>query len=340
MKSHGLALLLLLVAACGRVDHARHDAVPVHAQAPPSGHELGRSIYNFRCYFCHGYSGDAKTLAATYLDPPPRDFRGTAPGSLPHEAMVDAIADGRRGTAMRGFRGVLTDAEIGAVAAFVRAEFIEAKAEKTRYHTTANGWPDHDRYRAAFPFARGEIALDAAEATLDPLQEAGRSLFMTTCISCHDRARVTSDGAVWETQPLSFPRNGRGPGSLYTADAAAGSYDTLSGASPYRVHDRAPVLDRASAAERRGEALFQKNCAFCHAADGTGRNWIGAFLEPHPRDLTSDQAMRDMTRARLAATVAEGLPQTSMPAWKDVLAPDEIGAIVAYVARAFHPLAD
>ena len=30
-------------------------------------HERGRAIYNFRCYFCHGYSGDARTLAATYL---------------------------------------------------------------------------------------------------------------------------------------------------------------------------------------------------------------------------------------------------------------------------------
>ena len=26
-------------------------------------HEAGRAIYNYRCYFCHGYSGDARTLA-------------------------------------------------------------------------------------------------------------------------------------------------------------------------------------------------------------------------------------------------------------------------------------
>ncbi len=46
--------------------------------SPPAAkldtHEQGRAVYNFRCYFCHGYSGDAKTLAATYLQPPPRDF--------------------------------------------------------------------------------------------------------------------------------------------------------------------------------------------------------------------------------------------------------------------------
>ena len=38
--------------------------------AASDSHETGRAIYNFRCYFCHGYSGDAQTLAARYLSPP------------------------------------------------------------------------------------------------------------------------------------------------------------------------------------------------------------------------------------------------------------------------------
>ena len=44
--------------------------------------EAGRSVYNFRCYFCHGYSGDARTLAAEFLSPPPRDFTDTDPEAL------------------------------------------------------------------------------------------------------------------------------------------------------------------------------------------------------------------------------------------------------------------
>jgi len=50
--------------------------------------------------------------------------------------------------------------------------------------------------------------------------------------------------------------------------------------------------------------------------------------------------MDTMTRTRLSTTIREGLPGSSMPAWKSVLSEKEIAAIVAYVAKAFHPLPD
>jgi cytochrome c oxidase cbb3-type subunit 3 len=40
----------------------------------------------------------------------------------------------------------------------------------------------------------------------------------------------------------------------------------------------------------------------------------------------------------LSATIREGLPGTSMPAWKNVLNGKQIAAIVAYVGKAFYPL--
>jgi cytochrome c oxidase cbb3-type subunit III len=107
-----------------------------------------------------------------------------------------------------------------------------------------------------------------------------------------------------------------------------------------RDERHAPKLTAASTLERRGEALFRKNCAFCHAADGSGRNWIGTFMEPHPRDLTDPAFRRAATRARLVQSIREGLPGTSMPAWKSVLAQSDIDAIVAYVRHAFGPYTD
>ena len=62
-------------------------------------------------------------------------------------------------------------------------------------------------------------------------------------------------------------------------------------------------------------------------------------MEPHARDLTNPEFMRSMSRARLKMTIEEGLPGTSMPAWKSVLKAEEITAIIAYVNRALHPLA-
>ncbi len=93
-------LLLLLITystAAGSGDVAPDD----------DRHEQGRDIYNYRCYFCHGYSGDAKTLTSTYLNPAPRDFTGSDPQALPRQRMIDVVTSGKPGTAMHGFSRVL-----------------------------------------------------------------------------------------------------------------------------------------------------------------------------------------------------------------------------------------
>jgi cytochrome c oxidase cbb3-type subunit 3 len=330
MRRAALLCLCLALAACSERS-APPPAPAVPPQAGPARHELGRSIYNFRCYFCHGYSGDAKTLASTYLSPRPRAFSETSPAKLSRERMLDSIKYGRIGTAMRGFDNILNADEIAAVADFVRQEFMIEKAVNTRYHTAANGWPDHQRYAAAFPFANGTLALDDPVDKMTPQQRAGRRLFMASCVSCHDSATVRDPGAPWDSRPLSYPRNGFVPGD--------DKLDAVASATPYHLHDKGPLLAGLTPSERRGEKLFQDNCSFCHGGDGTGKNWIGAFLEPHPRDLTSAGAMAGMTRARLTGVIREGLPETSMPAWKSVLSAADIEAVADYIHRAFHPLA-
>jgi cytochrome c oxidase cbb3-type subunit III len=293
--------------------------------APAADLELGRKVYNFRCYFCHGYSGDARTLAASYLNPRPRDF--TAAPVLEREAILQTVRAGRQGTAMKSFTGILSEAELVAVAAFVEAEFVQRKAPNTAYHNEANGWPDHQRFQIAFPFVRGEIKLDAAAESLTLAQQQGRQLFLTSCISCHDRAHVNDEGPAWSSRPLSYPRMGFLPGQQTVVDA-------VSSASVYAKHDVVPVIEGLSAEQKNGEALFQANCAFCHGADGTGKNWIGQFMEPKARDLTAYTAS-EMSTQRLRQTIRDGLPGTSMPAWQHVLKPAEIEAVTAYVRRAF-----
>lgn len=290
-------------------------------------HERGRAVYNFRCYFCHGYSGDAKTLAASYVTPRPRDF--TAAPALDAAQIAATLRHGRPGTAMKSYANVLSADEVDAVATFVEREFVQAKARNTAYHTPENGWPGHERHAPAFPFARGEIALDAPPASLTADQRRGRELFLSTCISCHDRARVDDEGPAWAARPVSYPRIGFAPGTPNTPPV-----DAVSSASVYAKHEVAPRLANLSPQERRGEALFQANCAFCHGGDGTGRNWIGQFMEPKARDLTQ-YTRASMPRQRLVQRIREGLPDTSMPAWRHVLQPAEIDAVAAYVQRAF-----
>lgn len=323
------ALLLSLALYCGLPSSALAAVSAPSHTFDTEQLEMGRKIYNFRCYFCHGYSGNGQTVAASLLSPPPVDFTRADANQFTQEHIVSVLLNGKPGTAMQAFRNVLSQPQIQQVAAFVVDEFVRRKAPNTRYHTAENGWPNHQRYQEAFPFATGEIPASQPWETLSAAQVNGKRLFMSSCVICHDRG---GDHTVWEARPLSYPRN------HYSPSAPPPTLDAITSASPYLLHSFAPQVANLTELEQRGQQLFQENCAFCHAADGTGKNWIGSFLEPHPRNLRDPVFMGSMTRARLAATIREGLPNTSMPAWKSVLDATDITAIIAYVAKAFHPL--
>ncbi|MBF0382953.1 MAG: c-type cytochrome [Magnetococcales bacterium] len=295
-----------------------------------TNHEIGRKIYNFRCYYCHGYSGDAATLATTFLDPKPMDFTKADQDELTLERIISAITDGREGTGMVSFTSVLNPEEIQILAEFVREEFVIKKAVNTLYHIEENGWGNHDRYKEAFPFAKGTIPIDTPDSELSLEQKRGKALFLSTCVSCHDRAVVRDEGVIWETQAVSYPRN------QYSHRGEP--LDAVSRATPFSKHDIPPKAEGLNAQERKGEGLFQKNCAFCHGADGTGKNWIGTFMEPHPRDLTNPEFMQGVDAEYLLSVIQEGLPGTSMPAWKSVLSESDIKAIIGYISKVFHPL--
>lgn len=294
--------------------------------------EAGRKVYNFRCYFCHGYSGDAQTVATTFLNPPPVDFTGAKAAKFTPEHVVTVLRNGKEGTAMPSFRNTLNETEMAQVAAFVVDEFVRRKAPNTHYHTAANGWADHGRYRAAFPFATGEIPMTRPWEELNEEQVRGKHLFLNGCVTCHDRGGSREGGrATWEARPLSYPRNNFSYTPLPKTDA-------ITSASPYALHDMPLKIEGMTALERKGQQLWKDNCAFCHAVDGTGKNWIGSFLEPHARNLRDPAVMGAMTRARLREAIREGLSGTSMPAWKSVLNDKEIAALIAYISKAFYPL--
>ena len=254
----------------------------------------------------------------------PRDFNSTPLNKLSRPAMIDAVTNGRLGSAMMGFTGLLSTQEINAVVDFVRTEFMEHARQNTRYHIAKNGWPEHEKYVAAYPFALGQLPLDIAWEKLTPQQKLGKEIFLSSCISCHDRGRVINEGAIWESRPLSFPRNGYSHREL--------KLDVESGASPYAIHEQVPLTPELTLMELQGQWLFQQNCAFCHAADGTGRNWIGSFLAAHPRDLTGS-LISEMTTEQLIKVVSIGIKNTTMPGWKTVLTTDQIRAVVAYIRR-------
>lgn len=289
--------------------------------------DQGKESYNYYCYQCHGYAGNGQTLAARFLDPAPRNFTNSDPDLLHRDQMLRAVREGIAGSGMVSFSRVLSEHDIAQVVDFIRTAFMTNTGLVQQYHTAENGWEDHNRYSIAFPFATGEIPLDTGWDALSREQQRGKRLFLKACISCHDRARVTDPAGQWRLHAVSFPRSGK-----YDPDFKVDAY---TGASTYLKHEVMPRINALEEEEQEGQRLFQENCAFCHGADGTGKNWIGSFMQPPAADLTNLSAVETLSAQELAKIIETGLPNTSMPAWGDVLEEGQIHALARYLKRAF-----
>ena len=243
--------------------------------------------------------------------------------------MHDVVRQGKAGTAMMAFSALLSEQDIRAVVAFVRKAFFtevgdSRRIKNTRYHTLENGWANHEQYKIAFPFALGEISLDTKVETLTQSQKQGRQLYLSTCISCHDRAKVNEEGMIWQSYPLSWPRNNY-------SHKKDNNIDAMSQASPFHIHDIKIVYEPKTKIEQQGQKIFQKNCAFCHAADGTGKHWIGQFIEPPARNFTQDSIQKIFTKQTLKDRIKNGVKDTAMPAWRYVLSDAEIDSLVSFM---------
>ncbi|MDH5727579.1 MAG: c-type cytochrome [Gammaproteobacteria bacterium] len=289
---------------------------------------MGRDIYNYRCYFCHGYNGDAKTVAAGFIEPKPRSFIQSDATKLSRERMMRAVREGIAGTAMKSFRRLLTEAEMGLVVDFVRQQFMLQQKYNTVYHSEENGWRDFQQNKVAFPFVFGEVALDSAYDKLSPALQQGYTLYMDTCITCHDASHgIDQDKqSIWQARPLSFPRNSYSHRQIKP--------DSISHASNYSQHEKPQDWTGLLPLEQQGADLFSANCSFCHSMDGSGKNWIGSFIEPHPADLRQAR-VQDLSLPELELVIANGKKNSAMPAWKTVLSKEEIHAVAVFVQKVF-----
>ncbi len=102
--------------------------------------------------------------------------------------------------------------------------------------------------------------------------------------------------------------------------------------SPFRAKP-ALVLQPAT-----GEAVYQQRCEICHGAAGDGSGAAAANMDPRPRDfrrgwykIRSTANGQLPTDADLVRIISEGMPGTTMPAWGEVLSPEELEAVAGYL---------
>ena len=89
---------------------------------------VGGNIYQRYCATCHGASGDARTQLGEVLVPPPRDFTDRkAMAKLSDQQMKTAIMEGKPGTAMAHWGGILNPQDIQRVIRYIRTTFASKR---------------------------------------------------------------------------------------------------------------------------------------------------------------------------------------------------------------------
>lgn len=78
----------------------------------------------------------------------------------------------------------------------------------------------------------------------------------------------------------------------------------------------------ATGSVKKGAALFARNCAPCHGEQGQG------LIGPN---LTDAYWLHGGRTEDIARTLVHGVPKKGMLAWKNILEPEEIGALVAFI---------
>lgn len=115
MKRITLLLALVAFIACGKKPET--ESSPAVAAGPN-----GESIYTEKgCVTCHGPQGKGDGPAGTAFKPRPRNFSDAQwKNGTELATVIKTIETGIAGTGMAQYKGVLTDAEIKAVAEYVR----------------------------------------------------------------------------------------------------------------------------------------------------------------------------------------------------------------------------
>ncbi len=82
---------------------------------------------------------------------------------------------------------------------------------------------------------------------------------------------------------------------------------------------------------RSAQQIYHDYCSVCHGDRGDGNSRASNSLNPRPRDFTSPQAERELSRERMIISVTEGRPGTAMTAWKTQLSAAVIETVVDHI---------
>jgi len=175
---------------------------------------LGKSIYDARCSMCHGTDGKSSGIAASFLNPRPRDltsgqykFRSTESGSIPTDEDIErTVREGLHATAMPDWKDFIKGDSLSAVVAYAKSFSPRFQNEQPKPVTIGSMVP------------ATQASIESGKKVFDKLQ----------CYTCHGtdgagKEAVASDliddwgreiAATNLTEPWTF-RGGSAPRDIY-----------------------------------------------------------------------------------------------------------------------------
>jgi len=285
--------------------------------------EQGRRLFfQMNCYGCHRIEGLSEGTLGPDLTEAGRKFKI----DYLWESIVDPTAN-LATSFMPKFH--LSDEQVKALVIFLKSRrgmnFAETSIE---------------RYRASLN-ARRENASETKEPELTgaALAARGRQLIEDrSCTACHKLQ--DKDGGIapdlsyegLERKPewaLEHFRNPRAvePDSIMPAFRFAD--EEFRAMTAYLVSLRTPPAAMSPA------ETYKALCQRCHGEKGDGKGAIAWYLDPYPRDLTKAGFMNSKPLQRLANSIREGVPGTSMPAWGSILNERQTAGVLEYVQATF-----
>jgi mono/diheme cytochrome c family protein len=155
-------------------------------------------LYHNYCSVCHGDRGDGKSRATGALSTVPRDFTSAASKQeLTRERIALAIAHGRPGTAMVGWKSQLSANDIERLAEYVHTRFVlgqGAPGAAPISGTRAHGGREAD----ATPPSTASTSVPQVDMTaglpngLKGDLKRGGAFYLANCATCHG---ARGDGA-------------------------------------------------------------------------------------------------------------------------------------------------
>lgn len=176
---------------------------------------------------------------------------------------------------------------------------------------------------------------------VNPDPSAGSLIYAEKCAPCHGPMGL-GDGEMAGQLPVPAPALGTDP--VARISTPAGWYTIVTQGN---LEQRMPPFNSLTDRQRwdviaylyslssttqnviQGEELYQEHCAACHGVKGGGDGPDGVVLSAQPSDFTDQEFMANLSAENMYEAISNGAED--MPSYEELLAPEDIWALTAYL---------